>query len=507
VVRSIVHFSPVTGRSDTVGVLVIGLNNDIMRTYLRPAPLVPGAQLFELDRNGRIMLHSDAAQFGQDATPQLLQLVNADRPPAQLTVGGEGMLMRVGAIDAQKRRVVVLTPQALIGQKVNELARATLVIIALGLLIIVVLTWNFARAIVTPIRAVSLGFNRLATNPDSVHVALPAPPRHDELGQLVLGYNDHLVALSAQRASLAILQESQALLKQAKAQADELNANLEMRVLERTEALKASNELLAANIAQLSNTREKLVNSEKLAGLGALVAGVSHELNTPIGNALIAATTVHQRTLDFVVLFKSDKVTRRALEEYVQCSLEGSALVEQALRRAADLITSFKQVAVDQSSERRRVFDLAQTAREIANTFVYSLRIAHQTLEIDIPEGIAMDGYPGPLGQVLINLITNAQVHAFENAPGGQMRLSAHTHMPGRVQVVFSDNGCGIAEHNLRRIFDPFFTTKLGHGGSGLGLSVVNNIVEALLGGSIRVESELGSGTRFVLDLPLLAPT
>ncbi len=117
-----------------------------------------------------------------------------------------------------------------------------------------------------------------------------------------------------------------------------------------------------------------------------------------------------------------------------------------------------------------------------------------------------MDGYPGPLGQVLINLISNAQVHAFEAMNTGEMRLTARVSPQGRVHMEFSDNGKGIAQQNLKRIFDPFFTTKLGQGGSGLGLSVVNNIVEGLLGGTIRVDSQLGVGTSFFLDLPLVAP-
>ncbi len=520
VVRIIEHFAPLTGRSETVGLLVIELNNDIMRAYLRGAPLAPGTQLMQLDRNGRVMLHSDSNQFGQDLSPELLQLINAKQAPARLYLDGEGALMKVGAADVQKRRVVVIAPEKLIIAKVDEVARATFIIIGLCLLVIVILTWNFARAIVTPIRAVSLGFNRLTKNPDMDPTALPAPASQDEIGQLVLGYNNHLATLHAQRAAVAQLQQSEALLKDAKAQADELNAKLELRVAEisklteglevrvqeRTEALKASNELLAANIVQLGSTREQLVKSEKLAGLGALVAGVSHELNTPIGNALIAATTVLQRTREFVDLFATGKITKKALEEYVQCALEGNTLTEHALRRASELIASFKQVAVDQSSERRRSFDLAQTAKEIASTFVYSLRMAHQRLELDIADGITMEGYPGPLGQVLINLITNAQVHAFDNTPHGEMRLTANLTAPGWVRLAFSDNGCGIPELHQKRIFDPFFTTKLGRGGSGLGLSVVNNIVEGLLGGSIRVESAPGRGTSFVIDLPLVAP-
>jgi signal transduction histidine kinase len=134
------------------------------------------------------------------------------------------------------------------------------------------------------------------------------------------------------------------------------------------------------------------------------------------------------------------------------------------------------------------------------------VRLAGHTLVLDLPPGIAMDSYPGPLGQVFINFISNALVHAFSQ-PGGQMLLAASTPEPGRVLIVFSDNGAGIAPENLARIFDPFFTTRMGQGGSGLGLNVAWNIVTSLLKGTIRVDSTPGQGTRFTLDLPLQADT
>jgi signal transduction histidine kinase len=161
-------------------------------------------------------------------------------------------------------------------------------------------------------------------------------------------------------------------------------------------------------------------------------------------------------------------------------------------------------VSVDQASAQRRSFDLAQACHEIASTMMNKVRREGHALELHVPAGITMDSYPGPLGQVLINFVNNALLHAFD-APGGNMLLSASTPEPGRVRIEFSDDGRGIPPEHLSRIFDPFFTTRMGQGGTGLGLNIAYNIATSLLGGSIQVDSAPGRGTVFILDLPLQA--
>jgi signal transduction histidine kinase len=177
----------------------------------------------------------------------------------------------------------------------------------------------------------------------------------------------------------------------------------------------------------------------------------------------------------------------------------------RGLTSAADLVNSFKQVAVDRTTEQRRMFNLQQVTHEIVATMMNRIRNANHSIEYDVPDGLAMDSYPGPFGQVIANFINNALLHAFEGRQHGQMTLSAARNGDARVLVTFSDNGGGIAPTHLSRIFDPFFTTKLGQGGSGLGLSISYNIVTSLLGGQIAVQSG-PDGTTFTLDLPLTAP-
>jgi signal transduction histidine kinase/tetratricopeptide (TPR) repeat protein len=256
----------------------------------------------------------------------------------------------------------------------------------------------------------------------------------------------------------------------------------------------------------LRDAKDQLVVQEKLAALGALVAGVAHELNTPIGNALLTASTLQEKTEVMGAAAASGSLRRSSLNDYIADSREGLELVTRGLRSAGDLVQSFKQVAVDRATEQRRRFDLLRTSLEVVATLQRSILLAGQRIEIDIPADLVLDSYPGPYGQVLTNLINNALLHAFGERKGGTMRLQALPAREDHVEIRFTDDGVGISAQNLKRIFDPFFTTKLGQGGSGLGMSISYNIVKALFGGIFEVSSTPGEGSCFVLRLPLVAP-
>ncbi|MET0266419.1 MAG: two-component regulator propeller domain-containing protein [Duganella sp.] len=261
----------------------------------------------------------------------------------------------------------------------------------------------------------------------------------------------------------------------------------------------------ADSYRQLQDAQQQLVEREKLAALGSLVAGVAHELNTPIGNSLVIASTLDDKTADMEVRHQQNALRRSDLQRFLEASREACTLLMRSLHNAAELVNSFKQVAVDQASAKRRHFNLLQASQEIATTMKNQIRKAGHRLELEMPDDIAMDSFPGPYGQVVINLINNALLHAFEGREQGVMRLWAARLGPDRVRIVFEDDGRGIALEHQARIFDPFFTTKLGQGGNGLGLSITYNIVTSLLDGAIRVDSALGVGTRFTIDLPLTA--
>lgn len=255
---------------------------------------------------------------------------------------------------------------------------------------------------------------------------------------------------------------------------------------------------------QLAQTQ--LVEREKLASLGALVAGVAHELNTPIGNSLLVASTLQEGSRRFAEQARGGGLRRSELERFCATAEESSSLLVRSLGRAAQLVASFKQLAVDQTSDRRRSFDLAKVCQEVALTLDNRLRREEHQLALDVPPGLQFDSFPGPLEQVLSNLVLNAVLHGFEGRSGGQMRLQAEALGGDWVRLVFSDDGRGIPAELLPRIFDPFFTTKMGQGGSGLGLHICYTIISSLLGGQISVSSVAGQGTRFELMLPRVAP-
>ena len=294
--------------------------------------------------------------------------------------------------------------------------------------------------------------------------------------------------------------------KRAEAKIHQLNQELEQRVANRTLQLAESNGQLQEALTTLQHAQTELVRSEKLASLGSLVAGIAHELNTPLGNSLTVATALADATNDFLEEMKSGQIRRSVLNRYLVQASEASELLSRNLFRASDLITHFKQVAVDQTSAQRRAFDLKENIEEIVLTLQPQFKHTPHRIEVDVPASIQLDSYPGSLGQVMTNLTLNALIHGLQDRPDGVIRIHAEPQGDDRVQITVSDNGCGIPPNHLPRIFDPFFTTRLGQGGSGLGLHIVYSIVTRTLGGFVDTHSVVGQGTTFTIDIPLQAP-
>jgi len=285
-----------------------------------------------------------------------------------------------------------------------------------------------------------------------------------------------------------------------------INQELEMRVRSRTVNLEHANAELAKAMDTLMRTKSELVRSEKLAALGSLVAGIAHELNTPIGNAVTVNSTIQDQTVKIQRALKQGSLHRSTVTDYLENMVSGTDLMTRNLETARELVASFKQVAADQASNQRRQFDLRETLEGILATVAPMYKKSGHTLVCELQDGIFMDSYPGPLGQVITNFVSNALTHAFEGRQGGRMTLRSEKVDDTRVKISFSDNGNGIEDRNLGRVFDPFFTTKMGKGGSGLGLNIVYNIVTSVLGGTIHLESSPGVGTTFIMTIPLHAP-
>ncbi len=277
-----------------------------------------------------------------------------------------------------------------------------------------------------------------------------------------------------------------------------LNASLETRVEQRTTELRET-------LARLQLAQDELVRSEKLVALGGLVAGVAHELNTPIGNSVTVASTISELTARLVSEMGAGQLRRSQLEAYVQAMQDATNLIERNLARARTLVTSFKQVSVDRVSEARRSFDLADVVGEVTQTLAPGLRGQVGRLEL-VLSSVPMDSYPGAIGQIVTNLVNNAMLHAFEGREAGQVVISSAALPDGTAELCCRDDGCGMDAETLRKIFDPFFTTKFGRGGSGLGMHIVYNLVTRVLGGRIHVESRPGEGALFRIVMPRVAP-
>ncbi len=295
-------------------------------------------------------------------------------------------------------------------------------------------------------------------------------------------------------------------LRHAEAELRDLNQQLEQRVAARTTELAGSNAELQRAIDSLSLAQDELARRERLSSLVPMVAGVAHELNTPIGNSLTVATTLQEAADHLKAEIGNGAIRRSSLDGFVSRCTNAMDILTRNLQRAAQLIANFKEVAVDQTSDRRRSFALAGVVREIVDTFESGVRGNRPSIIVDIPDDIALDSYPGALGQILLNFLDNARIHAFSDGHRGEIRIAATPAANDRIHISVSDNGVGIAADHLPRIFDPFFTTRLGHGGSGLGLSIVYRLVTQTLGGRIRVSSQEGRGTMFVLEIPAVAP-
>jgi signal transduction histidine kinase len=263
---------------------------------------------------------------------------------------------------------------------------------------------------------------------------------------------------------------------------------------------------LAETALHASETQRYLIETERLAALGGLVAGVAHEISSPIGTSLTVASTLAHRSADFTDQIASGQMRRAQLAEFASGCRGAAEQLVANLQRAGGLIQSFKQVAIDRSSDDRRAFDLKLATEQVIASVRSRVLKSQSSLAIEVPSEIIMDSFPGPYGQVLTNLIFNAVTHGFADEPGGHMLIRAHRLGMDQVEITFSDDGIGIPEAVQRHVFDPFFTTRRAEGSTGLGLYIVHNLVTQQLGGRITLASAPGQGTTICLTLPLLAP-
>jgi len=272
------------------------------------------------------------------------------------------------------------------------------------------------------------------------------------------------------------------------------------------EELRASKEQAESALLELNTAQRNLIDAERLAALGGLVAGVAHEVNNPLGISLTVASSFARRAESFEAELRSDTGLRRSqLEEFVRSSREAAEQLVANLNRAGELIQSFKQVAVDRSHAERRQFLLKEATDQIIASLRPVLKKAKIGLILDMSEGLAIDGYPGSYGQILTNLVLNAANHAFVGGRSGTISISARPRDPDDIELVFTDDGAGMTPEVVRQAFDPFFTTRRNEGGTGLGLHIVYTLVTQQFGGRMALDSRLGQGTTFRIIMPKTA--
>ena len=283
----------------------------------------------------------------------------------------------------------------------------------------------------------------------------------------------------------------------------ELNSSLEEMVNQRTLALKDANHELINTLEKLHQYQRQIIENEKMASLGDMVAGVAHEVNTPIGLGVTASTMILDRLAQVQKDFDAKTLKASSLDRFLSESQENLNIIYRNLNRAAELISSFKQVAVDQGSESVRTFCVSQLINEILLSLKPRLKKHRHNINVKCDPTLIVETKAGPINQILINLIINSVVHGFEDVDNGTIDIEADLISVQTLKIVYRDNGQGIPAEIRKRIFDPFVTTKRGQGGSGLGMHLVYNLVTQALNGSISVSSEEGHGVEFIIVFPV----
>ncbi|WP_283807361.1 PAS domain-containing sensor histidine kinase [Bradyrhizobium jicamae] len=261
-----------------------------------------------------------------------------------------------------------------------------------------------------------------------------------------------------------------------------------------------------AALQNLRETQNSLIEAEKLAALGRLVAGVAHEINNPLGTSLTVASSLERKSRQFAAETAQGTLKRSSLNEFVSAVRDGSAQLQESLHRAAELIQSFKQVASDRNTSDLRSFDLGDLTEQVATGLRPALPKHGVTLNVECEQGLSISSYPGSYGQVLTNLFLNAIAHAFPDGRQGIIAIKVSACGADDVEIIFSDDGCGMSPDVRRQAFDPFFSTRRHQGGTGLGLHIVYSVVTDRLGGQLRLSSEPGKGTDVRIILPRQMP-
>ena len=259
---------------------------------------------------------------------------------------------------------------------------------------------------------------------------------------------------------------------------------------------------LENSLQDLKQTQDHIVETEKMTALGGLVAGISHEINTPVGLGITSMTHFVDETKKIKELYYADNISQNEFEEYLETSSKLASITYQNLKRTAELVSSFKQISIDQTSEEKREFHLKNYVKEIFLSLHNRLKKTKIDIELNCSDNSVVNSFPGIYAQIITNLIMNSLIHAFDENEKGKITLNFNI-KNSILYFVYTDDGKGIDKEDLKKIFNPFFTTKRKFGGSGLGLNVIYNLVTQRLNGTVTCKSEKGKGVEFDITIPL----
>lgn len=370
------------------------------------------------------------------------------------------------------------------------------------LVILIVFISLISLTITNPLKKLEVGAIELAEGNYANKIEVSS---HDEVGMLAEKFNymaQHIESANEELVQMNNMLED--LVKERTNQLITTNEYLEQTLAESEETqaeLQIKNDELEDTLAALQETREELIHTAKSSLTSQLVAGVAHEINTPVGVSLTTSSFLHNEVEKLLKASSEGKLTKKDFIDHLQAIDEASKTIQRNLENSASLIESFKQVAVDQTGQRKRKFNLKEYYEEVIKNLHSAFKHTKHEISIECPDQINLDSYPGAFSQILTNLLMNSLDHGFEHMEAG--KINVQIEKPNNwIIIVYSDNGKGIAPKDLPHIFVPYYSTAHSRGGSGLGLSVINNLVTTVLGGTIKCESTLGEGTTFTIRVP-----
>jgi len=397
--------------------------------------------------------------------------------------GKPGEVIKIGELQ------VYFTNNAYIQSVENIIFRIAFEIITLTVVLTAVLLFFMKRLIIKPIEIINKACDQYTRRNFDVKIDVNS---NDEIGNLANNIGSLAMAVdlyNRQMEDLVTLRTEQL---------NDVNKELENKSC----VIEKNNEELMDTLQKLKEAQENLIVSEKMAALGGLVAGIAHEINTPVGIGITASSYLQKKTEEFSEIYKESLMKKSDLEKFIETANESLPLITQNLVRAGELINSFKRVAVDQSTEEKRIFKLNEYLHEILLSLKPKLKQKAIEVKVICDENIQINSYPGFFSQILSNFIINSLIHGFEDKDKGKIVIETIL-QKHHLRIEYTDDGKGISEEHISKIFDPFYTTNRGGGSTGLGLNIVYNIVKSKLNGNISCRSQIGNGVTFTIVIPI----